>query len=113
MRRTVSLLLALCAMASWLALGSAAAHANRFGPPFQARVVADTALVYNQPDLTSAIVGPLSRGTIVVVTGEQTDNAGHEWTTTTLGYVPSEAVVEYTDSWVADVTVPNTPVFAK
>jgi len=113
MHRTVSLLIAFCALTAWLALDTGAAHANRFGPPFQARVVADSAFVYSQADLNSAIVGPLGHGAIVAVTGAQTDEAGHEWTLTPLGFVPSEAVVEYTDSWVADVTVPSTPVFAK
>src|SRR5712692_10642609 len=103
MRRPLPLLIALCSLAGWLGLGAGAAHANRFGPPWQARVVSDTAFVYSQPDLASSIVGPLGHGAIVVVIGEQTDDTSHEWTITTLGFVPSEAVVEYTDSWVADV----------
>jgi len=106
MRRTVSLLIALCALTGSFVFGMGAAHANRFGPPFQGRVVADNAFVYSQADLNSAIVGPLGHGAIVVVIGEQTDEASHEWTRTTLGFVPSEAVVEYTDDWVADVIAP-------
>src|SRR6266567_1103372 len=113
MRRTVSLLIALCALTGSFVFGMGAAHANRFGPPFQGRVVADNAFVYSQADLNSAIIGPLGHGAIVVVIGEQTDEASHEWTRTTLGFVPSEAVVEYTDAWVADVIAPSTPVFAK
>jgi len=113
MRRTLPLLIAVFALTAWLTLGAMAAQANRFGPPWQARVVADTAFVYSQADLGSAVIGPLQHGTIVVVTGEQTDSIGHEWTMTTLGFVPSEAVVEYIDSWIADVIVPSTPVYAK
>src|SRR3981081_90473 len=113
MSQTVALLIPLCALTAWRALGTGAAHASRFGPPWQARVVADNAFVYSQADLTSAIVGPLGHGTIVVVIGDQTDEANHEWTRTTSGFVPSGAVVEYTDSWVADVIAPSTPVFAK
>jgi hypothetical protein len=77
------------------------------------RVVADQAMIYQQPDLSSAVVGPVAHGTILVVLGEQDDGAGHEWTQTTLGYVPSEAVTEMIDSWVADVTAPSAPVYAK
>src|SRR5690348_7124694 len=50
---------------------------------------------------------------IVIVLGEQTDNTSHEWTQTTTGYIQSEAVVEEINSWVADVTAPSTPVYAK
>jgi lipoprotein-anchoring transpeptidase ErfK/SrfK len=113
MRRFFAPLIALASIAGWLVLGGGAAHANRFGPPWQARVVADATFVYSQADTTSAVIGPLRHGAIVVVTREQTDTAGHEWTATTLGFVPSQAIVEYTDSWVADVIVPSTPVFAK
>ena len=85
MRRTIPLLIAIWTLASWLVLGGVAAHANRFGPPWQARVVADNAFVYSQADLNSAIVGPLGHGSIVAVIGQQTDNAGHEWTMTPPG----------------------------
>src|SRR5712692_7398168 len=113
MRRYIPLLIALCALGGWLALGSSAASANRFGPPWQSRVIVDRAQIYAQPDLSSPVVGPLSRGATVVVTGEQTDSAGHEWTATTLGFVPSDNVTEYIDSWIADVSVPSAAVYAK
>src|SRR5437763_6085555 len=87
MRRYVPLLIALFALSGWLALGSGVASAGRFGPPWQSRDIVDGAQVYAQPDLASPVIGPLARGAIVVVTGEQTDSAGHEWTVTTLGYV--------------------------
>jgi hypothetical protein len=115
MRRLLALLIALLSstLAGWLVLGASGAHANRFGPPWQGRVVLDTALVYSQPDLSAQVLGPLGRGAIVAVTGEQSDSAGHEWTATNLGFVPSENVVEYTESWIAEVRVPSTPVYAK
>jgi hypothetical protein len=113
MARHVVLLLALLALAGWLVVGAGGAHASRFGTPWQAIVVVDTAVVYAQPDLTSPVLGPLGRGAIVVVTDETVDGANHEWTATTLGYLPSETVTEYFDSWVADVVVDNTPVYAK
>jgi hypothetical protein len=113
LRRQALLVLAVLALASWLGASPDAAHASRFGTPWQAIVVVDTAFVYGQPDLTSSVRGPLGRGAIVVVTGETVDSADHEWTATTLGYVPSDAVREYFDSWVADVVVPNAAVYAK
>src|SRR5438034_1080727 len=77
MRRTLPLLIAASALAAWLALGAGGAQASRFGPPWQARLVVDTALIYSQPDLGSAVRGPLRRGAIVVVTGEQLDGSDH------------------------------------
>ena len=76
------------------------------------RVIADQTAVYQQADLSSPIVGPLSHGAIVVVIGETTDTADHEWTRTPIGYVPSQAVEEDIDPWVADVTQ-NTAIYAK
>jgi len=113
MRRCLALALPSLSIVSWLVLGAGPAAASRFGPPWMSRVIADQALVYQQPDLASAVVGPVAHGTILVVLGEQRDDVNHEWTQTPLGYVPSEAVTESIDAWVADVTVPSTPVYAK
>ena len=114
MRRYLARLFPVVSLIGWLVLGAGpAAAADRFGPPWMARVVADRVLIYQQPDLASGIVGPLERGTVVVVLGEQTDSAAHEWTQTTVGYVLSEGVRETIDPWVADVNVRNTPVYAK
>jgi lipoprotein-anchoring transpeptidase ErfK/SrfK len=77
------------------------------------RVIADQAVIYQQPDVSSAVIGPAAHGAILVVLGESSDSAGHEWTQTTLGYVSSESLTEWIDPWVADVTVPSTPVYAK
>ena len=57
---------------AWLSLGVLSAHANRFGPPWQARVIMDQTILYAQPDGASAPVGPLVRGQIVVVVDEST-----------------------------------------
>src|SRR6266850_3337564 len=46
------------------------AHANRFGPPWQSRVVVDRTTVFSQPDRASPAVGPLDRGQLVIVVGE-------------------------------------------
>src|SRR5579862_77953 len=113
MRRRAFLVLSGATVASWFALGTSPVAANRFGPPYMARVVVDQTLIYAQPDLTTQPSGPAQHGTILIVTGQTTDSAGHEWTQTTLGYVSSNDIVEYTDPWVADVTVANAPVYAK
>lgn len=103
----------LASLAAGLVLAASPAAANRFGPPWMARVVADHTGIYPQADLSATQIGPLGHGAIVVVTGEQTDPAGHEWTQTTLGFVPSQDVQEDIVPWVADVTAPTTPVYAK
>jgi lipoprotein-anchoring transpeptidase ErfK/SrfK len=113
LRRFALLVVPMLATVGWLVVGAGSAAAGRFGPPWMARIIVDRTTLYAQPDLTSTAAGPLDRGTIVVVVGEQTDSAGHEWTQTPNGYVPSEAVTEDFDPWVADVTPPQAPVYAK
>ncbi len=112
MRRWVPIATLLLATA-WLSAGALPSAASRFGYPWQARVVADQVVVHAEPDGASPVVGPLARGAIVAVTGEQQGPDGHEWTATPLGFVPSEAVVESIDPWVADVVVDSAPVYAK
>ncbi|HEY3058303.1 MAG TPA: L,D-transpeptidase family protein [Chloroflexota bacterium] len=111
MRATLALVPVVSAI--WLIWAATPSAASRFGAPWQARVVVDQTLVRDQPDQASPAIGPLGRGTIVVVTGEQTSQDGHEWTITTLGAVPTEDVAELFDPWVADVIVDSTPVYAK
>ena len=89
------------------------AHANRFGPPWQAQVVAQETMAFSQPDPQATPVGPLERSAIVVVVGETTGADGQAWTQTTLGYVRSADLVEKYDSWVAEVIAPETAVYAK
>jgi hypothetical protein len=113
MRRGFTLVVPFLSITGWLVLAAGPAAAGRFGPPWMARVMIDQATIYEQPNLASAVVGPVQRGAILVVLDEQNEEDGHEWAQTTLGYVPSTAVTEWTDAWVADVTVPTTPVYAK
>jgi lipoprotein-anchoring transpeptidase ErfK/SrfK len=77
------------------------------------RVTADQTQVFADADLGANVIGPLDRGAHLVVTGEQADSTGHEWTRTVLGFVPSQDVAEDITPWVADVTVSNAPVYAK
>ena len=103
-------------LGAWVAIVSATApaHANRFGPPWQSRVVVDQTTLYNQPDKTSAIVGPLSRGQIVVVVGDQiTATDGTQWTQVPDGYLPSSDVAEDTNPWIAEVAVPSVSIYAR
>ena len=76
-------------------IGGQAAHANRFGPPWQSRVIVDSATLYSQPDSASAPVGPLSRGQIVVVVNESAAADGSAgWTQTPDGWIASDKIDE-------------------
>jgi lipoprotein-anchoring transpeptidase ErfK/SrfK len=97
------------ALALGLALASSeTAHANRFGPPWQAEVVAEQTTSYSQPDRSSPPAGPLVRGSLVVVLEEK-----GEWTQTSVGFVSTGDLRERTDPWVAEVVVPSVSVRAK
>ncbi len=95
-----------------LAIPAAPARANRFGPPWQAVIMADQATVYAEPDPSSPPVGPLPRGAIVVVLGEQT-TGDDSWTQLPVGYVPSSSIAELRGPWVAEVSVDSVSVYAK
>lgn len=109
-----STVVALLGVAIWLAGGAASASANRFGPPWQSRVVVDQTTLYSQPDRGSAPVGPLGLGQIVVVVGDQVQGAdGATWTQVADGFVPSSDVAEDTNPWVAEVSVPSVSIYAR
>lgn len=101
------------ALLVWLVHGVPAAEANRFGPPWQSRVVVDQTTLYTQPDRSSPVVGPLARGQIVVVVGEQTLPDGSQWTQVPDGYLASSDVSEDYSPWIAEVTIPSVSVYAK
>jgi lipoprotein-anchoring transpeptidase ErfK/SrfK len=94
-------------------LGTATANANRFGPPWQSRVVVDQATLYSQPDGTSDPVGPLSRDQIVVVVNEATGADGAAWTQTPDGWIASSQIEEETEPWVAEVSVASVAIYAR
>src|SRR5579859_7764090 len=100
-------------MLGWLALGVIPAHANRFGPPWQSRVIVDQATLVSQPDPRSTPVGPLSRGQLVVVVGETTAPDGTAWTQTPDGWLPSSQIQEDMQPWVAEVSVPSVSIYAR
>lgn len=104
--------LAACWLSLWLLAGAHAAHAGRFGPPWQARVSVDGTTVYTAPDRGSALVGPLVRGSLVVVQGEAKAADGTDWSQVPAGFVPSSDVAEDTTPWVAEVLVPSVSVYA-
>src|SRR5919202_1423321 len=104
------------ALLAWLLSGAdlGMAHANRFGPPWQARVNVDQTVLYSRPDPGSAPVGPLPAGAEVVVTGVGiTGRDGADWTAITDGFLPSSAIAEDPNPWVAEVAVPSVSVYAK
>ncbi len=85
------------------------ALANRFGPPWQAEVAPDQAVVYGQPNDAAAPIGPLGKGAIVVVLGTPTPG----WVSTNLGFVHDSDLTESDRSWVAEVVAPSVAVYAK
>src|SRR5262245_60779663 len=91
--------LAALALAAGLGLaGGQVAHASRFGPPWQAEVIADEATPHGQPDQASPASGSLPKGSLVVVLDEKGD-----WTQTSAGFVPTADLRERTAPWVAEV----------
>jgi hypothetical protein len=111
--RRATLLATFLILASWLVLGATPGTAGRFGPPWMSYVVVDQTLVREQADPSAAVIGPLTRGALVVVIGEQQSPEGVSFTRTTLGYVPAEDLRESIDPWVADVTAASAAVYSK
>ncbi|MGI9147301.1 MAG: SH3 domain-containing protein [Chloroflexota bacterium] len=101
------------AMLIWLSVGATGANANRFGPPWQSRVVVDRSMLYSQPDRGSPAVGPLARGQIVVVVDETAGTDGSPWTQVPDGFVPSSDIAEDTTPWIAEVSVPSVSIYAR
>ncbi len=102
------------AMLVWLAFsGLTPAYANRFGPPWQSRVTADNATLFTQPDRGSAPVGPLSRGSLLVVVAESTASDGTPWTQTPDGWIPSQQIAEDSQPWIAEVSIPSVSIYAR
>jgi hypothetical protein len=110
MRRYI---LFLAVLAGWLVVGAGSAYANRFGPPWQARVAVDQTVLYTQADRASSPVGPLSKGQIIVVTGVAKGPDGADWNLTPDGYVPASDIAEDYTPWIAEVSVPSVSVYAK
>lgn len=111
--RPTPLGVALLVAAAWLFGAADAVQANRFGPPWQAHVTAETAVVYSQPDRAAPPVGPVSRGQIMAVLGELKGADGADWTSTADGFIPSSALDELRQAWVAEVVAPTASVHAK
>jgi lipoprotein-anchoring transpeptidase ErfK/SrfK len=101
------------AAAMCLTVGLQGAQANRFGPPWQARVVVDQATVFSQPDRAAPAVGPLDRGALVAVTGEVKAADGTDWTAIPDGFVLSSDIAEDPNPWIAEVSAPSVSVYAK
>ena len=114
-RRTQLLRAPLLVGLAWLAHLAVAtpAHANRFGPPWQSRVAVDQTTLFSQPDRTSAPVGPLARGQIVVVVNETDAADGTAWTQVPDGWVVSGDIAEETSPWIAEVSLPSVSIYAR
>lgn len=97
----------------WLSLGVLPADANRFGPPWQARVIVNQTILYAQPDGASAPVGPLERAQIVVVVDESKAADGTAWTRLPDGWLRSSDVAEDTTPWIAEVAVASVSIYAR
>jgi len=108
-----SLSIVLIPLAAWLTSGVLTAEANRFGPPWQSRVIVDSATLFTQPDRAATQVGPLSRGQIVVVINETTAADGSAWTQTPDGWIASDQIAEEIQPWIAEVSVPSLLIYAR
>ena len=106
-------IVATVAALAWLSLGALPANANRFGPPWQSRVVVDQTTLFSLPDSRSQPVGPLLRGQIVVVVEEKTAEDGTPWTRVPDGWLKSSDVGEDLTPWVAQVTAPGVSIYAR
>src|ERR1700738_1727755 len=78
------------------------ALANRFDPPWQSRVIVDQTTLFSQADRSSAPVGPLVRGQVVVVVKELTGTDGTAWTQVPDGFVVSSDITEDMTPWIAE-----------
>jgi lipoprotein-anchoring transpeptidase ErfK/SrfK len=107
------ILAAVFAALIWLSVGASGAHANRFGPPWQSRVVVDRSILYSQADRGSPPIGPLARGQIVVVIDETTGTDGAAWTQVPDGFLPSSDIAEDMTPWIAEVSVPSVSIYAR
>jgi hypothetical protein len=87
--------------------------ASRFGPPWQARVTVDETSLYADPDLTSEVVGPLSRDQLVVVVGETTAADGNAWSQLPDGWLLSSDIGEDYSPWIAEVSVASVSIYAR
>jgi hypothetical protein len=112
-RRTRAVLVPMLAATVWLATGTLVASANRFGPPWQSRVIVDQTTLFSQPDRSSTPVGPLTRGALVVVTNEITSNDGAAWTQVPDGWLLSSDIAEETAPWIAEVSVASVSIYAR
>ena len=99
------------ALSLWL-LGGGLAQARSFGPPWEGQVNTQS-VVYAQPDPSSTIVGPLSKGAIVVVLAQTTGTDGKQWLKIPVGYILDDNVDEMLYPWTAQVTVPSVSLYAK
>jgi hypothetical protein len=98
---------------AYAALSVAPARASRFDPPWQSRVVVDQTTLYSQADRGSALVGPLLRGQVVVVINELTGADGKPWTQVPDGFLASSDIAEDMTPWIAEVSVPSVPIYAR
>jgi hypothetical protein len=110
----ISVLALLCAV---LAGPAGLVEANRFGPPWLGIVTIDDAKAYTAPLLDAPPVGPLGRGAILpvlaVVPGGPGPDGQAAWYRTPVGYLPSAAMREHNEPWIAEVVQDGVPVFTK
>lgn len=97
----------------WLGAGATPAQANRFGPPWEATVTADQAIVYAQPDKSAPIVGPVPRDAMLIVIGETKSADGTYWVAMEHGWIPGDQVAEMDEPWIAEVSAASASVYAK
>ncbi len=93
--------------AASLILLPATVSADRFGPPWMARVAADQTAVHTEDNADSPNVGALGHGAIVVVLDQRGD-----WTRVQDGWVWSADIAETSEPWIAQAN-DSVSVYAK
>ena len=82
------------------------AQADRFGPPWTDKVIADQTTLFATPDRSQPI-GPLPKDAIIVVLGQQGDMLQ-----VPDGWVPASEAAETSDLWVAEVADQSVSIYA-
>lgn len=111
------LLVVVVGLATAIGLPAPAAHADRFGLPWQGVVVVDGVVTRAEATSQSQAIGPLGKGArvpvLAAVEGEPGPDGSATWYSTSVGFLPGAVVREDREPWIAEVTRNRVPIHAK